>query len=66
MVQRSLDVGAITYKYQVLGATNISTSDEKNIQAMLATQFADFGELIISWIWNILQMYTSIQFDRIE
>jgi hypothetical protein len=33
---------------------------------MLATQFADFGELIISWIWNILQMYTSIQFDRIE
>jgi hypothetical protein len=48
MVQRSLDVGAITYKYQVLGATNISTSDEKNIQAMLATQFADFGELIIS------------------
>lgn len=44
MVQRTIDVGAITYKYQVLGATNISTSDEKNVQAILATQFNDFGE----------------------
>jgi hypothetical protein len=44
MIQRTVDVGAITYKYSVLGTTNIATSDEKNVQAILATQFADFGE----------------------
>lgn len=35
-------VGALTYKYSTLGSTNVSTVDEKNIQAILATQFADF------------------------
>lgn len=44
MIQRSVDAGSITYRYSILGATNITTSDEKNIQALLATQFADFGE----------------------
>lgn len=43
MIQRALDVRAITYRYSILGTTNITTSDEKNIQAMLATQFSDFG-----------------------
>jgi hypothetical protein len=36
-----LDTGAITYKYSVLGNNNIFTADEKNIQAILATQFND-------------------------
>ena len=45
MIQRTIDAGAITFKYSVLGQTNITTADEKNIQAILATQFADFGEL---------------------
>lgn len=44
MIQRTIDVGAITYKFQVLGSTAISTADEKNIQAILSTQFNDFGE----------------------
>lgn len=44
MIQRTIDAGAITYRYQVLGATNIATADEKNIQAILSTQFNDFGE----------------------
>ena len=41
-IQRTLDTGAITYKYSVLGNNNIFTADEKNIQAILATQFNDF------------------------
>ena len=44
-IQRTVDIGSITYKYSILGMTNIFTADEKNIQAMLATQFNDFGEL---------------------
>ncbi|KAK0101499.1 hypothetical protein ONS95_006668 [Cadophora gregata] len=41
-IQRTADVGAITYRYSVLGNNNIFTADEKNIQAVLATQFNDF------------------------
>jgi hypothetical protein len=44
MVKRAIEVGSITYRYSVLGQTNITTSDEKNVQAILATQVADFGE----------------------
>ena len=44
MVKRTIENGAITYRYSILGTTNLATSDEKNIQAILATQFADFGE----------------------
>ena len=43
MIRRTNENGAITYKYSILGTTNLATSDEKNIQAILATQFADFG-----------------------
>jgi len=42
MVKRTIENGAITYRYSILGTTNLATSDEKNIQAILATQFADF------------------------
>lgn len=42
IIQRTLDVGAITYRYSMLGNNNIFTADEKNIQAILATQFKDF------------------------
>ncbi|KAH8592233.1 cytochrome P450 alkane hydroxylase-like protein [Bisporella sp. PMI_857] len=42
LYQRYLEVGAITYTYSMLGATNYFTADEKNIQAVLATQFDDF------------------------
>jgi hypothetical protein len=41
-IQRTLDTGAITYKYSVLGNNNIFTADEENIRAILATQFNDF------------------------
>lgn len=43
-IQRTIDVGAITYKYSILGTTSIFTADEKNVQAVLAVNFADFGE----------------------
>lgn len=43
LIKRTTDNGAITYKYSLLGGTNIFTADEKNIQAILATNFADFG-----------------------
>ncbi len=42
IIKRIADVGAITYKYSVLGSSNVHTADEKNIQAILATQFSDF------------------------
>ena len=44
-IQRTVDTGSITYKYSLLGITNIFTADEKNVQAILATQFNDFGKL---------------------
>ncbi|KAH6721361.1 cytochrome P450 [Leptodontidium sp. MPI-SDFR-AT-0119] len=42
IIQRTVDVGAITYRYSMLGNNNVFTADEKNIQAVLATQFSDF------------------------
>ena len=45
LIKRTIDNGAITYKYSLLGGTNIFTADEKNIQAILANNFADFGML---------------------
>ncbi|RDW67901.1 putative cytochrome P450 52A12 [Coleophoma cylindrospora] len=41
-LRRCKEVGAITYRYSVLGTQNVFTADEKNIQAILATQFADY------------------------
>jgi len=41
-IQRTADTGAITYRYSILGNKNIFTADEKNVQAILATQFNDF------------------------
>lgn len=43
MIQKMKEVGAITFKYSIFGVSQISTADEKNIQAILANQFADFG-----------------------
>ena len=51
MIRRTIENGAITYKYSILGTTNVATSDEKNIQAILATQFADFGECPSPVVW---------------
>ncbi|KFY66280.1 hypothetical protein V496_02116 [Pseudogymnoascus sp. VKM F-4515 (FW-2607)] len=42
MVRRRDQVGAETFLYSTMGSNNIFTSDEKNIQAILATQFKDF------------------------
>jgi cytochrome P450 len=41
-LKRVEEVGAITFKYANLGSANIITADEKNVQAILATQFNDF------------------------
>ncbi|KAF4633345.1 hypothetical protein G7Y89_g4774 [Cudoniella acicularis] len=50
------EVGAITYKYSVFGSTNVVTSDEKNIQAVLAIQFNDFelGPLRRACFWPLM------------
>lgn len=40
--QRFQDLGASTFRASVLGTSTIFTADEKNIQAVLATQFSDF------------------------
>jgi hypothetical protein len=41
-IQRTKDVGSITFKYTLLGTTNYFTADEKNIQTILATNFSDW------------------------
>ena len=47
LVQRTIDNDAITFKYSMLGSTNISTADPKNIQAVLSTKFNDFGRSLL-------------------
>ncbi|KFY06671.1 hypothetical protein V492_07857 [Pseudogymnoascus sp. VKM F-4246] len=42
MARRRDVVGAETFLYSTMGSTMVFTSDEKNIQAILATQFKDF------------------------
>ncbi|KAL2679043.1 hypothetical protein Neosp_009799 [[Neocosmospora] mangrovei] len=42
MIKRFEDLGAHTYRYQILGNRNIRTADPKNIQAILANKFSDF------------------------
>ncbi|KAE8449932.1 hypothetical protein EG329_007071 [Mollisiaceae sp. DMI_Dod_QoI] len=56
MIKRSVDSGAITYAWSIFGSTNYFTADERNIQAILATQFADFdlGPLRRSNFWPLL------------
>jgi cytochrome P450 len=41
-IQRFRDLGTMTFRASVLGTETIFTADEKNIQAILATQFKDF------------------------
>jgi cytochrome P450 len=41
-IQRTVDNRSITFKYSILGSSAYFTADEKNIQAILATQFSDF------------------------
>lgn len=55
-IKRTEDVGAITYSWRLFGSENFATADEKNIQAMLATQFADFdlGPMRRGNFWPLL------------
>ena len=41
-IQRTKNVGALTFATNILGARGFFTADEYNIQAILATQFEDF------------------------
>lgn len=41
-IQRTIDNGALSYRYSILGSKSAFTAEPKNIQAMLATQFGDF------------------------
>ncbi|OLN92086.1 Cytochrome P450 52A13-like protein 2 [Colletotrichum chlorophyti] len=36
-------LGASTFRISLLGTTNLVTADPRNVQALLATQFTDFG-----------------------
>ncbi|CZS92624.1 hypothetical protein WAI453_006640 [Rhynchosporium graminicola] len=56
LIKRTVDVGAITYSYSVLGTKFYFTADEKNVQAILATQFSDFdlGPLRRGNFWPLL------------
>ena len=36
-------MGSTTFQHHIMGGTGFSTNDPKNIQALLATQFKDFG-----------------------
>lgn len=56
MIKRTEDVGALTYSWTLFGSQNFTTADEKNIQAILATQFADFdlGPMRRGNFWPLL------------
>jgi cytochrome P450 len=41
-IRRFEEMNANTFRYQIMGSHSLFTCDEKNIQAMLATQFPDF------------------------
>jgi cytochrome P450 len=41
-IQRTKEVGALTFATNILGSRGFFTADEHNIQAILATQFEDF------------------------
>ncbi|CZR57403.1 probable cytochrome P450 52A12 [Phialocephala subalpina] len=57
-IKRIHDVGAgvNTYQWSIFGSPNFFTADEKNIQAILATQFPDFdlGPLRRGNFWPLL------------
>ncbi|KUJ10601.1 cytochrome P450 [Mollisia scopiformis] len=55
-IKRAEDVGAITYSWNLFGSENFQTADEKNIQAILATQFDDFdlGPFRRGLFWPLL------------
>ncbi|ROW05736.1 hypothetical protein VMCG_05152 [Cytospora schulzeri] len=42
LIRKAERVGATTWKYSVLGQTNVNTNDPRNIQAILATNFGTF------------------------
>jgi cytochrome P450 len=42
-IQRTKEVGALTFVTNMLGTRGFFTADEQNIKAMLATQFEDYG-----------------------
>ncbi|KAI0161368.1 cytochrome P450 alkane hydroxylase-like protein [Xylariaceae sp. FL1272] len=56
MVRRFDEVGAYTHRFNMLGMTGFRTAEPKNIQAILATQFADFdlGPLRAKTFWPLL------------
>ena len=43
VLERSQQIGVPTYSYTILGTEGFFTIDPKNIQAILATQFHDYG-----------------------
>jgi cytochrome P450 len=43
MIKRYARMGNRTFESRILGNRNYSTNDPKNVQALLATQFKDFG-----------------------
>ncbi|KAI1269457.1 cytochrome P450 [Xylariaceae sp. FL1019] len=56
MARRYEEAGSYTYRFNLLGTTGFRTADPKNIQALLATQFADFdlGSLRANTFWPLL------------
>ncbi|KAH9204927.1 cytochrome P450 alkane hydroxylase-like protein [Leptodontidium sp. 2 PMI_412] len=56
MIERTKETGAITYKFNLVGKNRIFTADEKNVQAVLATQFNDFdlGSMRRGNYWPLL------------
>jgi cytochrome P450 len=43
LIERTIEQGTQTFKNNVLGSEQIFTTEPKNLQAMLATQFSDFS-----------------------
>lgn len=56
LLQRAEMMGASTWRYSIFGQTDVSTSDPRNIQAILATSFGtfDLGPRRANTFWPML------------
>ncbi|CCU82588.1 cytochrome P450 [Blumeria hordei DH14] len=55
-IERTQEIGSVTYSFSILGTENLYTADEENIKAMLAVQFKDFdlGAMRRGNFWPLL------------
>lgn len=59
---RNTENNGITHGYSIFGQKQISTADEKNVQAILANQFSDFGIFLLPPSMLSLYYFTTLEY----